>query len=230
MKNNWNSITHKYMLDESDMNIFSLAYRQLINALEMLEKQQQITKINSKLENAAITDYLTGLYNRDGFHTMVDNIIRESRFSGEPVDLSILYIDLDNFKYYNDTFGHDIGDFILRSIANLLKEAAADKGFTVRFGGDEFLIILKNANADYSQRVARNVLTSIIEKQGYAEDIEKLIDKPVSIPNNKNVSASIGIAIAQNVKTQDDLSIALKQADSTLYEIKHTTKGDYRMA
>lgn len=230
MKNNWNSVTHKYMLDESDMNIFSLAYRQLINALEMLEKQQQITKINSKLENAAITDYLTGLYNRDGFHTMIDNIIRESRFSGEPVDLSILYIDLDNFKYYNDTFGHDIGDFILRSIANLLKEAAGDKGFTVRFGGDEFLIILKNANADYSQRVAKNVLSSIIEKRGYAADIEKLIDKPVSIPNNKNVSASIGIAIAQNVKTQDDLAIALKQADSTLYEIKHTTKGDYKMA
>ena len=230
MKNNWNSVTHKYMLDESDMNIFSLAYRQLINALEMLEKQQQITKINSKLENAAITDYLTGLYNRDGFHSMVDNIIRESRFSGEPVDLSILYIDLDNFKYYNDTFGHDIGDFILRSIANLLKDAAADKGFTVRFGGDEFLIILKNANADYSQRVAKNVLRSINEKHGYAEEIERLIDKPVAIPTNKNVSASIGIAIAQNVKTQDDLSVALKQADSTLYQIKHTTKGDFRLA
>ena len=51
-----------------------------------------------------------------------------------------------------------------------------------------------------------------------------------SIPNNKNVSASIGIAIAKDVKTHDDVSVALKQADTTLYQIKHTTKGDFRMA
>ena len=230
MKNNWNSVSHKYMLDESDMNIFSLSYRQLINALEMLEKQQQIKKINSKLESAAITDYLTGLYNRDGFYSMIENITREARISGEPVDLSILYIDLDNFKYYNDTFGHDIGDFILRSISNLLKDAAGDQGFTVRFGGDEFLIILKNANATYSQSVAKTVLTSIINKHGYADEIGLLIGQAVSIPTNKNVSASIGISIAKDVRSHDDVAAALKQADSTLYQIKHTTKGDFRMA
>ena len=230
MKTNWNSVTHKYMLDESDMNIFSLAYRQLINALEMLEKQQQIKKINTKLENAAITDNLTGLYNRDGYYSVIENVIKESRQTGEPVDLSILYIDLDNFKYYNDTFGHDIGDFILRSIANLLKAATDDNGYTIRFGGDEFLILLKNANAQFSQAVAKNVLGSIISKQGYTEEIGRLIGKTVSIPNNKNVSASIGIAIAKDIKTHDDVSIALKQADTTLYQIKHTTKGDYKLA
>ena len=230
MKTNWNSVIHKYMLDESDMNIFALAYRQLINALEMLEKQQQIKNINSKLESAAITDNLTGLYNRDGFYNMTDSIIRESRQSGELVDLSILYIDLDNFKYYNDTFGHDIGDFILRSIANLLKDATDEMGYTIRFGGDEFLIILKNANATYSEGVARTVLSSITGKKGYAEEIARLIGSPVSIPPNKLVSASIGIAIAKNVKTLNDVSIALKQADTTLYEIKHTTKGDFKLA
>ena len=230
MKTNWNSVTHKYMLDESDLNIFTLAYRQLINALEMLEKQQQIKKINSKLENAAITDNLTGLYNRDGFYNVVENVLKESRLTGESVDLSILYIDLDNFKYYNDTFGHDIGDFILRSIANLLKKCTDEMGYTIRFGGDEFLIILKNANATYSQGVAKTVLSSIISKQGYAEEISRLIGSTVYIPNSKNVSASIGIAIAKDVKTLDDVSVALKQADTTLYEIKHTTKGDFRLA
>ena len=89
---------------------------------------------------------------------------------------------------------------------------------------------MKPSKRPCSQRVAKNVLRSINEKRGYADEIEKLIDKPVSIPNNKNVSASIGIAIAQNVKTQDDLSVALKQADSTLYQIKHTTKGDFKLA
>jgi diguanylate cyclase (GGDEF)-like protein len=230
MKNNWSSVTHKYLLDESEFNIFSLAYRQLVNALEMLEKQQQIRNINTKLENAAITDYLTGLYNRDGFHSMVEKSIDEAKANNEPLDLSVLYIDLDNFKYYNDTFGHDIGDFILKSIANLLKESASDKGFAVRFGGDEFLIILKNVNADYSQQIAKTVLSSILEKRGYVEDISQLIHKTATIPDSKNVSASIGIAIAKDVRSHDDIAIALKQADSTLYQIKHTTKSDFKLA
>lgn len=230
MKNNWSSVTHKYLLDESELNIFSLAYRQLVNALEMLEKQQQIRNINTKLENAAITDYLTGLYNRDGFHSMVEKSIEEAKANNQSVDLAVLYIDLDNFKYYNDTFGHDIGDFILKSIANLLKESANDNGFAVRFGGDEFLIILKNVNADYSQHVAKTILSSIVEKRGYAEDIGRIIHKTAIIPDSKNVSASIGIAIAKDVKNHDDVAIALKQADSTLYQIKHTTKCDFRLA
>ena len=142
----------------------------------------------------------------------------------------MLFIDLDNFKYYNDTFGHDIGDFILKSIANLLKESASDKGFAVRFGGDEFLIILKNVNADYSQQIAKTVLSSILEKRGYVEDISQLIHKTATIPDSKNVSASIGIAIAKDVRSHDDIAIALKQADSTLYQIKHTTKSDFKLA
>lgn len=230
MKYNWNSVINKYMLDESDLNIFSIAYRQLVNALEMSEKQKRIKEVNLQLENAAITDYLTSLLNRDGFYSNISRLINTSKETGERLDLSILYIDLDNFKYYNDTFGHDVGDLILKNIAEILKEAAGSTGFAVRFGGDEFLIVLKTASSNTASDTAKNVLSSILSNKGYEEEISKFLNRSVSIPDNKTVSASIGIAVVPDVKSHDDISNALKCADSTLYQIKHTTKNNYMVA
>lgn len=230
MKYNWSSAINKYMLDESDLNIFSIAYRQLVNALEMLEKQKRIKEVNLKLENAAITDYLTSLLNRDGFYSNISRLIDVSKTTGERLDLSILYIDLDNFKYYNDTFGHDVGDLILKNIAAILKKAAGTTGFAVRFGGDEFLIVLKTASSNVASDTANTVLSSIRSNRGYEADISSFLNRSVSIPENKTVSASIGIAVVPDVKCADDISNALKCADSTLYQIKHTTKNNYMVA
>ena len=144
--------------------------------------------------------------------------------------MTLLYIDLDNFKYYNDTFGHDIGDLILKKIANLLKEAAGNDGFAVRFGGDEFLIILKSTENNIGSAVAKKVLDSILSHKGYAEEISSFLGRPVTIPENKTVSASIGVAVSPNVVGIEDINEALKRADSTLYQIKHTTKSDFMVA
>ena len=230
MKENWNSITNKYMLDESDFNIFSLAYRQLANALEMYDKQQQIKSINEQLENAAITDYLTTLYNRDGFYGHIDKYIDEANEAGSRLDLSILYIDLDNFKFYNDTFGHDVGDLILKKIAATIKEAASDAGFAVRFGGDEFLIVLKTSDVDKCSSIAQDVLGDIRDHKGYQEEISSLLGRNVTIPPEKIVSASIGIAMAPQVTSSEDINNALKRADATLYKIKHSTKNNFMVA
>lgn len=230
MKYNWSSVINKYMLDESDLNIFSIAYRQLVNALEMLEKQKRIKEVNLQLENAAITDYLTSLLNRDGFYSNVSRLIDNAVATGERLDLSILYIDLDNFKYYNDTFGHDVGDLILKNIAAILKRATGSTGFAVRFGGDEFLIVLKTASSSIASDTAKNILSSIHSNKGYEAEISSFLNRSVSIPENKAVSASIGIAVVPDVKCLDDISNALKCADSTLYQIKHTTKNNYMVA
>ncbi len=230
MKDNWNSTTNKYMLDESDFNIFSLSYRQLVNSLHMLEKQQQIKLINQQLENAAITDYLTTLLNRDGFHANIEKYIDCAKKANETLDLSILYIDLDNFKFYNDTFGHDVGDLILKKIADLLKDTAGSNGFAVRFGGDEFLIVLNTKDADICCNVAEKLLLNIKSHKGYQSDISNMLGHEVTIPYEKNVSASIGIAIVPNVTSNDDIAKALKRADTTLYEIKHSTKSNFMLA
>ena len=230
MKDNWNSRTNKYMLDETDFNIFSLSYKQLVNSLYMLEKQQHIEIINHQLENAAITDYLTGMFNRDGFHANILKYIDSSTAENKPLSLSILYIDLDNFKYYNDTFGHDVGDLILKKIADLLKSAAGDEGFAVRFGGDEFLIVLKSCDQSICSSVAKNILNDIKSNNGYVSDIGTMLGRQVTIPSEKNLSASIGIASIPNVTSEDDIADALKKADTSLYKIKHTTKDGFMLA
>lgn len=230
MKDNWNSVTSKYMLDESDLNIFSLSYRQLVNALEMLHKQQQIRVINQQLENAAITDYLTSLLNRDGFYGNIQKYIEHAKNTKERLDLTILYIDLDNFKFYNDTFGHDVGDLILKNIASLIRVAAGPNGFAVRFGGDEFLIVLRTSDSQLGSCVAENVLNEIRSHNGYQDEISKMLGRDITIPIEKTVSASIGIAVTPNVTSDDDITNALKRADATLYKIKHSTKSDFMVA
>ena len=230
MKFNWNSITNKYILDESDLNIFQLSYRQLVNALEMYDNQQQIKEINTQLENAAITDYLTSLLNRDGFYGYVDKYIQDANENGTRLDMAILYIDLDNFKFYNDTFGHDVGDLILKNIAASLKAAASDNGFAVRFGGDEFLIVMKDCDSVQCSKIASNLLDEMHSHKGYQEEISELLGRNVTIPPEKIVSASIGIAMAPHVTSGDDINNALKRADATLYKIKHSTKNNFMVA
>ena len=230
MKHNWNSVINKYMLDESELNIFTISYRQLVTALDMLEKQQRIHEVNQQLANAAITDYLTNLLNRDGFYGNMTQLIEKANTTSQQLDLSILYIDLDNFKYYNDTFGHDVGDLILKNIASILQSFAGKDGFAVRFGGDEFLIVLKSASKEIASNTAKQVLDTIHSKNGFESEISDFLSCPVLIPDNKNVSASIGIAVIPNVTSQTDISNALKSADATLYQIKHTTKNNFLLA
>lgn len=231
MKDNWNSPINKYMLDENDFNVYSLVLSQLVNAISMLEKQQEINKINIQLENAAVTDYLTSLLNRDGFFANIHRRVTKARKDNRKLDLTVLYIDLDNFKYYNDTFGHDVGDLILKEISKILTAQSKEEGFAARFGGDEFLIILEYADSKKAMKKAREVLNTILNKNGFAAEIKEFLGREdIVIPPEKKVSCSIGVAPVSGVKDDNDISKAIKLADEALYGIKHSTKCDCRLA
>ena len=131
---------------------------------------------------------------------------------------------------FNDTFGHDVGDLILKKIANQLREAAGTEGFAVRFGGDEFLIVLRTSDEAFCTNVAKNVLDEIHAHKGYQAEISEMLGQDVTIPAEKTVSASIGIAITPNITSDADISNALKRADTVLYKIKHSTKSDFMVA
>ncbi len=232
MKDNWNSATNKYILDDNDYNVFELTLSQLVNAIGLLKKQQEINEINVQLENAAITDYLTGLLNRDGFFANIQKMVTSSKKTGEILNLSVLYIDLDNFKFYNDTYGHDVGDFILREIAYILMEVSSQNGgFAVRFGGDEFLMILKQSDTENAMGIAREILDSVLSKNGFLAEIERFLGTQLSpIGKENKLSCSVGVAPVSDVKDEDDVSKAIKRADKALYGIKHTTKCDCKLA
>lgn len=231
MKDNWNSSTHKYMMDENDYNVYTLVLSQLVNAINLLEKQREINEINVQLENAAVTDYLTTLLNRDGFFLNVHKMVLAARKNRKKLDLTVLYIDLDNFKFYNDTFGHDVGDLVLKEISKILKEQSKDNGFATRFGGDEFLIILDHADSDRAMKKAHQVLDSILAKNAFVEEIKEFLKRDdIVIPPEKKVSCSIGVAPAADIKDDEDISKAIKRADEALYGIKHSTKCDCKLA
>ncbi len=238
MKDNWNAPRTKFMLDESDLEFFNLVLLQLQNAIEKLEKEEHIKRINSRLEKLAITDYLTGLYNRDGFYQTIKSWVEEHITQ----DITFLYIDLDNFKFYNDTFGHAAGDRVLKEVADILCQVSEGNGFAARYGGDEFLISLKFVDKEKALAIGRRILEMIKERNGFADIIAQMTGKDVigsrmiagkmapsgMIPKEKELSCSIGIAAMSGIAEDDAIAETISKADEVLYMIKHTTKGDVK--
>ena len=222
---NWNVEAYRYLLNESEANLFSLLLRQLIIAVDKIENLNEIRQFNLALKESSYTDYLTGLRNRNGLNDSFNKIINEAKNRKETVDLAVLYIDLDNFKYYNDTFGHDVGDLVLKEVSNILSSSAGDRGFAIRYGGDEFLIVLVNVGKDEAMGIARMTLDSLLSKNGYINEITSFLGKSVVIKQEKKLSCSIGVATATNITSDKDLAEILKCADTSLYDVKNTTKN-----
>lgn len=225
IKTNWSVETCRFLLNETEANLFGLLLRQLLIAVEKIENLNEIRQFNVALKESSYTDYLTGLRNRNGLNDRFNKILEESKKQGEKVDLAVLYIDLDNFKYYNDTFGHDVGDLVLKEVASILNSTASEKGFAIRYGGDEFVIIMVNVVKEEAMATARLTLDSLLSKNGYINEITSFLGKPIFIKREKKLSCSIGVATATNVTSDKDLAEILKCADSSLYDVKNTTKN-----
>jgi diguanylate cyclase (GGDEF)-like protein len=213
------------LLEESEHNIFNLLLRQLLNAIDRIENIEEIRNINNELKKSSVTDYLTGLKNRDGFYGKLKQLVKAANDCDEALSIAILYIDLDNFKYYNDTFGHDVGDLILKEIAAVLSSIAGNEGFATRYGGDEFLITMVNCTKQNAMATAQLTLDTILAKNGYVAQISNFLERQVTIPRAKSVTCSIGVAYNKTIRSNKDLTELIKHADEALYEIKHSTKN-----
>ena len=217
-----------YVLSADGLTIFKATYRQLVDLVEKEKASEMVHTMNEKLlaankklEEIAIKDALTGIYNRQGLSTTVEELEKEGNGS-----CAILYFDLDNFKYYNDTFGHDIGDLILIRLARILRDLAPENGIPIRYGGDEFLLLVPNEGEETGVILAKKFYKILDEDQYFVPDIEEKIGRKVTIPEEKLISSSIGIAAADK-EARCDMAGAIMHADEALYRIKKTTKKDY---
>jgi len=153
-------------------------------------------------------DQLTGLPNRHLFQDRLNHAFKESKRSSKP--LALLFLDLDNFKRINDVLGHSVGDDVLVKAAGILKEATRESDTLVRFGGDEFLVLLKDSDKDDALHVANKIL--------------KLF-KPVMDfkKHTLSLSPSIGIAMfPDHANTPEEL---IQKADIALYTAKSRGKN-----
>src|SRR2546423_1149656 len=158
-------------------------------------------KLFAQIQQQALTDSLTGCYNRRSFEMYLDKDLFMAKRLHQPV--SLLMLDLDRFKLLNDTSGHDAGDEALRMLAGVFREELRNVDTAARFGGDEFVLILPQAYADGALIVAERLRTRI---------------EQLDIPNYGRVTTSIGIAtfpIHAGSRTE-----LLRAADEALYSAK----------
>lgn len=170
-----------------------------------MNKNKEINALNIKLHDLSLTDGLTAIANRRAL---------ELHFLENKQDLtvrSIMMIDIDYFKNYNDTYGHKKGDDALIAVAKALKESCRENDFLARFGGEEFIIVMKNTNKAESIQMAENIQASIAS---------------LSIPH-KNSDASSFITLSMGITTysinkEDDANNekAIIEADKALYYSK----------
>lgn len=209
---------NRELLSKEARVIIRTAVIQLGICLERINNKKNIIEMNEKLNALAITDMLTGLYNRQGLTKKIEESCNCKN------SVSILYADLDNFKYYNDTFGHDAGDVILVEFAKVFNKVSSKLGYAVRYGGDEFLVVLNNVSKEEVCKVAEEIYDTI--KDGFVEVISKYLNKDVDIPKDKLVSCSIGIA-SSDYSSNESFADTLKKADQALYYMKRKHKGGY---
>ncbi len=233
----WNYKNKRFQFDENDVSILMMLFRQLMDAIDRMEALQKIETINAKLQKAnerlkevAVRDNLTGLFNRQGFQEEMEGLIHRVQTDEKSVDISFLYADLDNFKYYNDTFGHDVGDIILKGFSDIITEICSQRGYAVRYGGDEFiLVILSNDRAEI-EKAAKDIYHNLQENKGFTKIISERLGRKVTIPKNKYISCSVGISdtsISPDNASKDLLEETLKKADAMMYYVKKTTKSRY---
>ena len=214
-------------LDRSDLTIFKFALRQMMDTLYRINTRNEIRLINKKLQQSAVTDLLTGLLNRQGFTKKLEDYSEMVRRGEKPdVPFTVLYVDLDNFKYCNDTYGHDVGDAVLIAFSRLFEEVAGDKGYISRYGGDEYVIVMPDHGLDDGIAVAKAIYAGIDSHNSFIDVIKKTVKGEVTVPENHRLSCSIGIASGKSYN-EKEMNIALKHADTRLYDVKKSDKSNY---
>lgn len=155
------------------------------------------------LEQAALTDALTGMQNRRYFDDALKEYLGEFRRVGRPIGLMIL--DLDHFKQVNDTHGHDVGDEVLRAVANCLKDMTRYHDVVARLGGEEFAVVTPNMDAELLARFAERIRKAIAAMSIQSGNIRL------------KVTASVGLAVWDRKESAEDF---YRRADRQLYEAK----------
>ena len=177
----------------------------------LLERSGELLDLNKKFELLSVTDSLTELYNRRHFEKTIENEIEVTKRHGDVI--SLLVMDIDNFKFVNDTYGHTNGDTVIKMIANTMKDRLRDTDVLCRVGGEEFVAICKRADKDNSMQLAES-LREIIEKT------------KINIDNDEvSVTVSIGVATVTKENVLENGDAIFKHADIALYSSKDNGKN-----
>lgn len=182
----------------------NLAVCLAITLLVLFLTHVALARYQQRIEDMAATDKLTGLLNRQVFSILIDKVFAEYRRDPQPI--CILLVDVDHFKSINDRFGHAGGDRILSQIAASLQEGLRASDIAIRWGGEEFLIVLKGSALEQAQRVAEQLRLKIEQAQFSAGT------------QAASVTVSIGVSQYDGTESCEE---AIGRADAGLYAAKN---------
>jgi diguanylate cyclase len=177
---------------------------------ELTASTREIGTLRQNLEDtrrAALTDPLTQLANRKHFERRLDFDAKAARGSGEP--LSLLLLDIDHFKRFNDTYGHPIGDEVLKVVARTLKEGLKGRDTAARYGGEEFAVILPQTDMHQAAKLGDQIRQALATKS---------LKNRRTGQNFGTVTMSIGVAC---YRAEEPLPDLIERADKALYAAKH---------
>jgi diguanylate cyclase (GGDEF)-like protein len=172
---------------------------------ELDAMNEKLRNQNEELERLSTSDALTGLYNRRYLtQRLSEELVRSYRHKGS---FSVLMADVDEFKKYNDAFGHPAGDEVLKKVANILLGSTRSVDCTARYGGEEFAVLLTGTSGDVASEVAERIRARV-EQQEFA---------------GRKITLSIGIAeFPENGQTADEV---ISSADEALYDAKRSGRN-----
>jgi diguanylate cyclase (GGDEF)-like protein len=156
----------------------------------------------TKFLEIALIDEMTGLYNKRFLETI------KVRYNNSNKKVGVIFIDIDDFKYFNDKFGHDVGDEVIKIVSSYIKSSIREMDFAFRYGGDEFLILVLNQEKDVLLKIAKRIFNKI-----------------TSFKSDKFGTIGISVGIALYPDDNKDLEKVIKLADQNLYIAKNKGKN-----
>lgn len=187
---------------EEDKDKFLILTQQFLIGLRRAIYYQKVTDLT-------ITDTLTQVYNRRYFLERFNEELRRSKKN--KLRLSFLMIDIDNFKQYNDKYGHLVGDAILRQVSKIIRETVRQIDFTGRYGGEELCIVLAETDREKTNFAAERI------RQGIAQAVIKVYDE--------ELRATVSIGVSTFPDNANHIRDLIEMADQALYSAKETGKN-----
>jgi diguanylate cyclase (GGDEF)-like protein len=205
------------VLSRSEVGYLTQVFNHMVARLSKGREQlaaanEALTEKNKELEILSVTDSLTGLYNRKHLmESLTGEIGRSSRYERP---FSLLIIDIDHFKKFNDTYGHLAGDDVLRKMGEVFRESIRGCDYAARYGGEEFVIVMPEIGRDQGVQAAERIRASVAKEKIDAQ--------------GNSVTVTISVGVASFPEHGDDAQTIISKADTALYQAKR--RGRDRVA
>ena len=195
---------------ESEINRVNSIIPNIKHYLEAAKPVIESKVLTEKLRDTSLRDGMTGLYNRRFLEEFIDQVM--SQVQRESETYSVMMLDVDFFKLVNDNYGHDVGDMVIVEIGKLLRESIRESDLAIRYGGEEFVVLLHNADEEGTMSVAQKI------HKGFA-------DLVFEVGGGESIQKTMSIGIAKFPTDGDTIWKCIKFADTALYSAKTTGRN-----